>query len=734
MDYFIAVIYLTGGILLLFIGLIVFKEDTQQRINRVTGMLFFFAALAFVTRACGLLIAPDLIEKKLIGRIAVICELFFPQLLFFSFFFPKESPIATQKKLPYVVFAPYIFHLILVLVFTSSDEILFFSSVFESSFFEGFLQPLAIFGKLLLNLFAYLYDTQLALFSLFDLIYVGLSFALMYRKYRQILDRPTNRQTSLVLWGIFIGVGLYAIAFLIPKLFGLDFTSYFPHLLSIIGLALGLYSIAWAIIKYHFLNVRFFIGKSIIFSMGSGILIGCYLLIYKYAKQVFHQLLGFEIPILEIIFLICAAVFFQPILSALERIVKKHFSKDVPDYQYVLQELSHDILAILDIEKLRAKIVKTLITAMSLEKLYLLIESSTGIFTAQPDANQSTPITFDHSNEFIRLMATLEEPVNLSQMLLHLTDEAEVERVKHLQAHLFVPLIHRGELEGVLCLGKKKINTGFTNEDRTLLSILSTQIAIALENSKLYQEKLEKQRIDEEISLAREIQRMLLPQQIPQGKSFKISAINIPSKEVGGDYYDFIQFDQNRVGISIGDISGKGIPGALLMSNLQATFRSLAQMSGDPSKVMKLVNSQITRTTTPEKYATFFYGVFDASQYTFKYSNAGHNFPIIVRSNGSLQVLRESDLIIGIDESATYKQHQVKLAPGDLLICYTDGITEALNIHHVEFGEERFMALIMSETWYSTQHLRDIIYETVSDFASGTHQFDDMTLVILQVR
>jgi sigma-B regulation protein RsbU (phosphoserine phosphatase) len=147
-----------------------------------------------------------------------------------------------------------------------------------------------------------------------------------------------------------------------------------------------------------------------------------------------------------------------------------------------------------------------------------------------------------------------------------------------------------------------------------------------------------------------------------------------------------------------------------------------------------LVNSQIAKTTAPEKYATFFYGIFNTKDSTFTYTNAGHNFPILIHHDRGFKILDKSDLVIGVDENYQYHQHQITLLPGDFLICYTDGITEALNIENMEFGEKRLRELITSHEWHTSQDLRNFIYETIHKFSRGMDQYDDMTLVIFQIK
>jgi sigma-B regulation protein RsbU (phosphoserine phosphatase) len=256
---------------------------------------------------------------------------------------------------------------------------------------------------------------------------------------------------------------------------------------------------------------------------------------------------------------------------------------------------------------------------------------------------------------------------------------------------------------------------------------------VTLENIELYHERLERQRINEEIAVSREIQRMLLPHEIPQGNNFEISAINLPSKEVGGDYYDFVTLDERRIGISIGDISGKGIPGAILMSNLQAAFRAAALSHLSSAEVMERVNNQIARSTSPEKFATFLYGILNTKKLQFSYTNAGHNYPIWRKKNGDTRYLLNTGLVVGVQKDFVYQENKIKLDRGDVLVFYTDGITEAFNAQHDEFSEKHLLSIISNSSFTSAEELRNDIYEEVVDFTKGVGQYDDITLIVLHV-
>lgn len=733
--YVTSFLYLTVGVIIILLGLIILKENFRQRINRITGLMMFFAGTGPIFGAFGLLlqVSPNAsVDLEPFRKIFLVWEFFFPQMLFFSFVFPRE--IKWTKRFPrlvYLIFLPHIFHFLLVLSFSSPEQVRALIDLQAlSDRFGLIIQPITILLSLSLSLMSLIYEFHTNFFALVNLIYIIAAITLMVWGYRSLRSERLKKQVGLVLWGIRASVGLYAIAFIFPHLNILHTTQTVAHLLTSIALFIGAGSIAWAIIRHQFLDIRLIIRRGLIFSLASAVLIGVYLLIYSEGKRHMSGILDAEIPVLEILFIILALLFFQPVLSAIERLIEKIFMRDRMDYRNVLQDLSHDILTTLDTTALKYKITDTLREAMSLEQVELLVANPDGTYSHEKEGGN---LFFHSQEEWIKVLKDDKNPIGFDELCLRVSDDKGLDKLRRLNAFLLIPFIHRETLSGILILGEKITKTSLTTEDMTVLSVLSNQAAIALENARLYEEMLEKQRIKEELGLAREIQENLLPKHSPSNDRFELSGYNLPSKEIGGDYYDFIPIDERKIGIAIGDISGKGIPAAILMSNLQAALRISAGRAQNTQEVVQQVNMHITRTTTAEKFATFFYGVFDTQDLSLEYTNAGHNFPILWRNRGTYSLLKEGGIIIGLTEGALYETKQINLESGDFLVLYTDGITEAFNPDEDIFGEPRLLQTIENASHLSAREILDFILEAVIDFTHGYLQTDDLTLVVLKV-
>jgi len=297
---------------------------------------------------------------------------------------------------------------------------------------------------------------------------------------------------------------------------------------------------------------------------------------------------------------------------------------------------------------------------------------------------------------------------------------------------LAVPLQQKGKMIGLLTVFNKKGEEQFTDDDRRLLTIIAAQSAQVIEGARLYLEEQQYLRMQQDMNLAKEIQLNLLPKEGPMIQGYDAFGISIPAKEVGGDYYDFIPIKDDRVAICLGDVSGKGMPAALLMANLQATLRGQTISSNCARECLDRSNQLLYHSTDTEKYATLFYGILNLHDHVLCFSNAGHNSPFLVSREGKMQRLKTIGIPLGFLEEFEFSEHSVSIAPGDVLVLFSDGISEAMNAFEEEFEEDRLLQIIIKNRHLSSHDLIDKIVSAVKDHAGSTPQTDDMTLLALK--
>ena len=290
----------------------------------------------------------------------------------------------------------------------------------------------------------------------------------------------------------------------------------------------------------------------------------------------------------------------------------------------------------------------------------------------------------------------------------------------------------RGKIIGVFQI-LNKVRGSFDKEDESFLEAFSVHAALAIENARLHQAIVEKERIEKEIEIAGAIQRRLLPKELPSLPSFDIDAMARPSKMVGGDYYDIIALPGNRYVFVVADVSGKGVPAALLVSTLHASIHAYIEGSLNLAELAAKLNLVVYNNTEPERYITVFLGVLDLSQGTFEYVNAGHNFPIIYKPLQKLVIpLTSGGLPLGMFDFAEFQQETVSLDLKDTLILYTDGVTEAMNRSEKEYGEDRLLQAVERAGDRSANEVKEAIVTDVDKFVAGEPQSDDLTVMVLK--
>ncbi len=245
---------------------------------------------------------------------------------------------------------------------------------------------------------------------------------------------------------------------------------------------------------------------------------------------------------------------------------------------------------------------------------------------------------------------------------------------------LCVPMMIKSELKGVLTVYNKRDGGRFTGDDQRLLAILAAQSAQIVENARLNEREKQFLKMEQEVKLAARIQSDLLPHSLPVVPGYEIAATNIPAQEVGGDHFDFITVDDHRLAICLGDVSGKGLPASLLMSNLQATIRSQVLSDPTPRECIRKANVLLFQSTSPEKFVTLFYCVLDFHDHRLSFTNAGHEFPVLINMQGEIRRLQAGGIAVGVLDDFPFEEESVHLDAGDFLVICSDGIPEAMNL------------------------------------------------------
>ncbi len=310
-------------------------------------------------------------------------------------------------------------------------------------------------------------------------------------------------------------------------------------------------------------------------------------------------------------------------------------------------------------------------------------------------------------------------------------DERYFHARERTRSEMVAPIISNDQVIGVFDLESDSVNS-YNEDDLSVLQLLASQVAIIIEKVQLHEQVVEKNRLQAQLEIARHVQLELLPEADPQLKGFDISAYIFPTEEVSGDYYDWVKMFDDQIGIVVADAVGKGIPAALLMSFLRASLRSSVQVGYAPHIALSKVGNLLWDSVEDNQFITAIYGMLDATNRTFVFSNAGHNPPLLIKPSGEYRFVEYGDLPLGMFFDAHYHQHFIRFDDNQTMVLYTDGITESANAIGEEYGNDRFAKRVLEGIDLPAKELIDFVRKGVADFTERKFLDDDGTLFIVK--
>jgi len=299
--------------------------------------------------------------------------------------------------------------------------------------------------------------------------------------------------------------------------------------------------------------------------------------------------------------------------------------------------------------------------------------------------------------------------------------------------HLIVPMSLNDEIRGVILLGEKRNKNPFGQEDFDFIATLVNLALVSEENARMQRAMIEKQRMERELAIARDIQVGLLPHASPEIDGYEIASVFHPCYSVAGDYFDFLSISKLKVGIAIGDVSGKSTPAALIMACLQASLQTIAAMEiVDPVLTIEKINQLLCKSQSSNKYVTFFYGILNHETHRLSYVNAGHCYPLVIKANGNVDRLETGGTVLGFFKDAAYRTATYQLDPGDTMILYTDGVSEMIDEREEEFGVERIISVLKENAGLSVNSVKDALVSALQRHRQEQPQGDDTTFILLK--
>jgi len=647
-------------------------------------------------------------------------------LVFFGIVFPER--LLLDRKFPWIKW------------------LIFGPLLIEAAFSAGFTALTLHHLALARALWPFLLPLQTAGHYLRPTAYISF-FAILIFKTIQAQSRDARRRLLLLDVGTTIGIAPFAILYILAVITGASYQGW-PVISVLVTLLIFPLTMAYVILVHRAMDVTVVLRQGVQYLLATGgirilqlvISIG---IIAAAASAGANRSVSRRIILISFGLALLAGM--GGFARRLRGWIDRRFFREAYEADAILADVAAQVRTMLETGPLLETVAGRVASALHVPRIAILLNGGEAFCPAYA-LGYPTPPAMSLSRQSLtvrRLSRAQHALVEFAEpdSWVQLADDTERAALEELKPELLLPLSLNDELLGIMSLGAKQSEEPFSKTDIRLLDSIAAQTGLALENGRLTEairaEAGAREKRNRELELAREVQERLFPQEYPRVPGLEYAGACRPALGVGGDYYDFIPVWESGLAIAIGDVSGKGISAALLMATLRAFLRGQTiDRQTDLTAVISNLNRLVYESSAHNRYATFFFAVLDSSSRTLNYVNAGHNSPILIRPAGAgptVLRLEEGGSVVGLMQSGCWNQGQVKLEPGDLLVAYTDGISEAMNGADEEWGEDRLIAAVQATRSAPPPAILDRIVASADEFVAGTPQYDDMTLIVMRI-
>ena len=693
------VVYCALGLFFLIVGTYVFLSNPHQAPARI----FYIFCLAFLLYFCSGSERSTIYywSDVFIRNVGSFASLLVPPLfLHFFLVFPRRRTFIERR--PWIVPLLYLVPSLYYLDFTWSQ------------FYGARAASIGPFQQMTLGFF---FSAGLA-----SLVWTYLSSA----------DPTLRQRVKLLTLGTVLGTLPYLIFNIaLGKLLG-------QHQFALIGavpMLLVPVSFGYSIARYRLMEIEVIIRRSIIYAVLTGLTVGAYFVLVVVVGSSVLNLAGQRSQLIAIIATLIIAAAFAPARERIQAFIERSFFREKHDLQQALRELARDIplsfertaLRELLQERITRLLHPTRFCFLETRGERVLLECHQGelelIELGSLLRRRTTVLTAEVLQaEELRALRRPETP-GAEQLA------RELQRLREERIEVIVPAFAGHRLAGGFALGPKKSEAAYEGAEIETLQIVGGQLGLQLENARLVDEAVARQRLEEELAMARNIQQRMLPRELPKLTGYELAAVNISSAQVSGDYYDFVALADGTYGVVISDVSGKGLAASLLASNLQASIRALGGTHTSPGAILTAVNRSLHESTDDDRFATTFLASLRPDGLV--YSNGGHNPPLVRRACGSIEWLQVGATPLGAFPGIEYPEAIIALDPGDLVVLFTDGVTEAPDADDEFFGESGLLKIVEECADWELEDMLTRLREAVFLHCQGKAS-DDMTIVLLR--
>src|ERR1035437_6348414 len=702
-------------VLFLVVGMVVLFLRVEDR-NAWLLALVFTAFIAVSPKPEAFAGAPDILRQFLYAYRTVFSSLLAPLFYFFFAVFPTRSPV--DRKAPWLKW-------VLLVVLACLDL-----GGMRSGELEAMPPVLALLGMPVV-------DSVRTVVG-YGSVFLGVASLLL--NVFSVSSVEDRRKLKVILWGTIIGVTPAVLIGLVTQLARIQ-EPFWVEFAKVILLFLFPLSFAYAVVKHRVMEIpvllkrsaRYFVVERGFVFLILAISVGATFWLAQAFSRLFSAGSKAAIPVgatFGVLLISGATQVHRRVRTRLDRA----FFRSSYDAQQILENLAAKTLTVSSREGLAALLHDQIQDALHPSSMYVYLEAGSGQLQAYAGDPPPEAMTLSTSAAGIAELADRSDPLELLPEIMHGT------QLEPLHPECLVPIrgSSEGQLQGVAVLGPRLSEEPYSTSDKRLLASVASQAGIAMRSITLAEKMAAtmeaERRSAQEMQIARQVQSRLLPQEAPSLPTLECAGKCIQTRAVGGDYYDFLDLGSGRIGLVLADISGKGMSAALLMANLQANLRGQYALAlEDIPRLMRSVNRLFYKNTENNHYATTFFAVYDDETRRLRYVNCGHNPPFLARANGSVERLAATATVLGLFEEWDCSVVELELAAGDVLVIYTDGISEASPNEEDEFGEERLIEAARNGREQSADEVLEAILSQVQEFSQG-EQADDMTLIVARCR
>ncbi|MFA5012858.1 MAG: SpoIIE family protein phosphatase [Ignavibacteria bacterium] len=568
------------------------------------------------------------------------------------------------------------------------------------------------------------------LVSYSPLLIIIAAFSIFVKSYLKIRNPERKEPLRVLLIGLIIGLAGFAYYYFVFSLFVINLgMSPLYRLPAIMVLAIPI-TFGYSIYKFRILDTEFFVKRGIVFTLAALVTIVAYLFAIDMLETIFEYYKFSNKQLITVITVILVIFSFSYITKLIKSFVDKRFYKTRYNYRKSLLNFSNELPYLNNMDEVAVKLKNTLSETMGVKKVEFLEIKGKYCVSDNPEDKLINDLCFYlfENDKNPKLLFD----INMAENSI---PHEYAEYIKKENIVLALPVLVKDELIASINLGEKPEGSPYTDEDIDLLKTICSNISVVYENSRLRLEEIRKNKIEEELKVAKNIQEGLLPDRDYKCEHLEISCASSPARIIGGDFFDIICLDKDNILIVIADVSGKGLPAALYMAKVQALIRFAAKIFKTPREIIIEVNKQIFGKFERNAFVTVSLGMFNIKERKLKYVRAGHN-PAIFARNGSVELLNTRGIGLGLDKDHLFSkhldEHELKLESNSIVLFYTDGLNEAMNRNKEEFGMERLINLIRQNKHLSPSDINRKLESNVKSFVKDAEQHDDITFVVVK--